>query len=113
MQSEIENDQPEIAQFVALINQSSYFINPTTSISSIILDIIFPYREACSADSANTIFGRLFSTPFKISDRKWFIQRVTNNKMLCIHSITVSNDNYVISDQSDILDNLLPFSIPW
>ena len=33
--------------------------------------------------------------------------------MLCIYSIIVRNDNYVSSAQSDILNDLLPFIIPW
>ena len=51
-----------------MINPSELSINPTTSTSSIILDPIFPYREACSDDSANTIIVRLFGIPCKISD---------------------------------------------
>ena len=70
MQSEIDNHQPKLAQVVSLINQSSSYIIPTTSISSIILDPMFPAREVCSADSTNTIFGRMFGIPFKISDIK-------------------------------------------
>ena len=33
--------------------------------------------------------------------------------MLHIYSIPIVNDNYVINDQADILDDLIPFSIPW
>ena len=33
--------------------------------------------------------------------------------MLRIEYIPISNDNYVINAQSDILNDLLPFSIPW
>ena len=33
--------------------------------------------------------------------------------MLCIYSRPVSNDNSVINAQTDILDDLLSFSIPW
>ena len=42
----------------------------------------------------------------------FFIQRVTNNEMLRIYSIPISNDNDVINAQAEILDDLLPFSIP-
>ena len=33
--------------------------------------------------------------------------------MLRVYYIPISNDNYVIYDQADILDNLLPFRIQW
>ena len=78
----------------------------------LIIDPIFPYREACSADSANTIFGRRFGIPFKTSDKKWFIRILTNNEMFRIYSIPSSNDNYAICSQDDILDELQPFRIP-
>ena len=40
---------------------------------------------------------------------KWFMRRVTNDEMLRIYYIPVSNDNYVINAQSEILYDLLPF----
>ena len=33
--------------------------------------------------------------------------------MLRIYYIPISNDNYIIIAQAEILDNSLPFSIPW
>ena len=51
--------------------------------------------------------------PTKISDRKWYIGRVTNNEILRIYSIPFSSYNYVISAQTEIFDNLLPFIISW
>ena len=47
-------------------------------------DIMFPARKACSPDSENTIFGRLFGIPLQNQCEKRFIPRVTNDKMLCI-----------------------------
>ena len=44
--------------------------------------------------------------------KRWFIQRVTNNYMLCIYLIPVSNYNSIISAQSDIINDLLPSIIP-
>ena len=76
-----------------------------------IIDHMFPDHEAFSADSANTIFGRLFGIPWNISNRKLFIRRVTKYEILSIYSIPVSNDNYVISSQYEILYDLLPFII--
>ena len=58
---------------------------------------MFPSCEACSDYSANTIFRGRFGIPCKISDKEWFIQRVTNDEMLHIYSILVSNDNSIIS----------------
>ena len=75
--------------------------------------ILDPYHEACSDGIANIIFGRQFGIPYKISDKKCFIRRVTNDEMLCIYSIPIRNYNYIIYSQADILDNLPPFSIPW
>ena len=69
MQRESNNYQLKIARIIALIKQSSLSTNTTTSTSSMIIDSIFPYREAYSADITNTIFGRLFGIPFKISDK--------------------------------------------
>ena len=74
---------------------------------------MFPYFKACPADSENTIFGRRFVITCKISDRKWFIQRVTNYEMLSIYSIPFINDNDIISAQYGIPDDFLPFIIPW
>ena len=110
---QINNDshQPKIAQVIALINTSASSINPTISTSSLIIDPIFLDREACSADSANTIFGRRFGIPFKTSDKKWFIRILTNNEMFRIYSIPIENDYSLINAQADILDDLLPFRI--
>ena len=108
-----ESHQPKLAQVIALINTSDTSINTTPSISSLILDPMFPPHEACSDDSANTIFGRQFGITYKISDKKWFIRRVTNDEMLHVYSIPIGNDNYVIDDQYDILDDLITFRIPW
>ena len=74
---------------------------------------MFPANEACSSDIANTIFGRRFGIPLKISDKKWFIRIVTNDEMLRIYYIPIRNDSSVINSQADILDDLLPFIIPW
>ena len=60
IQMDNESHHPKLAQFIALIDTSALSINPATSTSSMILDILFPAREACPADSANNIFGRLF-----------------------------------------------------
>ena len=50
MQSQNENNQPKIAQFIALINQYSFSVNIITSTYSMILDPMSPYCKACSAD---------------------------------------------------------------
>ena len=113
MQINNKNYQQKLARVIVLINKSTSSINPTTSTSSFILDPIFPAHEACSADSAKTIFGRRFGIPCEISDKKLFIQIGTYEKMLRIYSISIGNDNYVINDQSDMLDDLLPSSMPW
>ena len=107
-----ENCHPKLVRVIAIINQSSSYISPEISTSSMILDTMFASREACSADSTNHIFGRRFGITCKINDRKWFIRRVTNDDMLHIYSISDSSDNYVISAQSDNLNELLPFRIP-
>ena len=57
------------AQVIAIINPSDSSINPTRYTSSMILDPMFLYCEACSSGSANTIFGRWFVIPWKISDK--------------------------------------------
>ena len=110
---ENKSNQPKLAQVIALTNPSASSINTTTSTFSIILDMMCPTREACSADSENTIFGRQFGIPCIISDKKWFIRRVINDEMLRIQSIMIGNDNSIINSQADILDDLIPFSIPW
>ena len=33
--------------------------------------------------------------------------------MLCLYYIPIRNHNYIINNQVDILDELLPFGIPW
>ena len=68
MQTENNNHQSKLARFIAPINPSSLFIDPTKYTSIMILDPMFIDREACLADSANTIFGRRFGIPRKISD---------------------------------------------
>ena len=113
MQMENKHQQRKPARVIKPINPSSLFINTTRYTSSMILYPMFPDRKACPAGHANTIFGRQFGIPCKISDKKWCIWIVTNNEMLCIYSIIVRNDNYVSSAQSDILNDLLPFIIPW
>ena len=97
IQMKCEGNQKNLAQVVALIDHYSSSISPTTSTSIMIIDPMFPDHEACSSDSTNTIFGRLFGIPCKTSDRKWFIQRVSNNEILCIYSIPVSSDHNFIS----------------
>ena len=42
-----------------------------------------------------------------------FIRRVTQDEMLRVYDILVSSDNFVIIHQAGILDDLLPFNIPW
>ena len=77
-----------------------------------ILDPMFPAHKSCSADSANTIFGRRFGITCKISDKKCLIQRVINDEMWRKYYIQIRNDNYVINAQSDILEDLLTLIIP-
>ena len=113
MQRDCKNHQPKLAQVIKLINQYYFSIILTTSTSSMILDPIFISCKACLDDWKILFLGRQFGIILKICDRKWFIQIVTNNKKLCIYSIPVRNKRYVISDQYDILDELLPFIIPW
>ena len=113
MQREGTNIQQKIARFLKLINQSYSYISPTTYTSNMIPDPIFPALKNISANGANIIFGRQFFIPFKISDRKCFIQRITNDEILRKFSISVSNNNSVISAQAGILNDLLPFRISW
>ena len=58
----MENDKhrPKLVCVIALGNPSSWFNNPSTYTSSMIIDPLFPDRKACSADSTNTIFVRQF-----------------------------------------------------
>ena len=113
MKNENKSHRKKLSRVVTIINPSASSINPTTYTSSTILAPIFPARESCSTDSANSIFGRLFLLPCKISDKKCFIQIFTNDEMLSVYYIPISNDSSVIYYQSDILNDLLPFSIPW
>ena len=57
MQIGKDSHQPKLVQVVALINPSTSSINSTTYTSIMILDPMFPSREACSDDSVNTILG--------------------------------------------------------
>ena len=54
-----------------------------------------------------------FGVPCKISDKKWFIRRFTNDEMFHIYYIPIGNDNSINNAQYGMLDDLLPFSIPW
>ena len=45
----------KIRRAIAVINPSYFFITPTTYTYSMIIDPMFPARETCLADSANTI----------------------------------------------------------
>ena len=113
MQINGDNHHPKLARVIALINQSSSSIGPSTCTSSMFLDTMFPAHETYSADSTNAIFGGNFGTSCQISYIKWFIQRVANDEMLSIYSIPVRSDNSIICDQYDILDDLLHLRIPW
>ena len=64
-----ESYQPKLSRVIALIHPSNSSIKPITSTSNLILETMFSAHEACSPESANTIFGRLFGTPCKISIR--------------------------------------------
>ena len=55
MQMENENHQKKIRRAITVINPSYFFITPTTYTYSMIIDPMFPARETCLADSANTI----------------------------------------------------------
>ena len=51
-----------------------------------ILDTMFPDREACSADSANTIFERRFGIPCKISDKNGLYKELPTMKC-CVYTL--------------------------
>ena len=74
MQNEKESHHPKLARLIARINTFASSINPNESTSNIILDPMFPYWEVCSDDSENTIFGRQFGIPYKISNEIGFYE---------------------------------------
>ena len=47
---------------------------------------MFPASEACSADSANTIFGRRFGIPWKISHKNGLYEELPTMKC-CVYTI--------------------------
>ena len=56
MQMDNKHHHKTIRRAIAVIDPSYFFITLTTYTYSIIIDPMFLYREACSADSANTIW---------------------------------------------------------
>ena len=80
------NSSVKLAQVIALINPYTLYINHTTSTSSMIIDSTFPAREACSADSVNTIFGRQFGIPCKIIDKNGLYEELPMMKC-CVYTL--------------------------
>ena len=85
MQIERKNNQPKISHVTALINQSSLSINTTTSTPSMVLDPMLPAQESCSDDISNTIIGRRFLIPYRISDKNGLYKELIMMKC-CVYT---------------------------
>ena len=81
-----------------------------------ILNPMFPDKEACTHHRRNDILGRHFGVPTQITATSWHIRHVTASELLHMYSITLPQTHIHINLQyhsmGDLLDNLLLFSLP-
>ena len=86
MQTNNDNNLPKLLRVITPIYPFALSINPTTYTSILILDPMFPDHKACSTDGKNTIFGRRFGIPWKISDKNGLYEELPMMKF-CVYTI--------------------------
>ena len=82
-----------------------------------VLDHMFPYKEPCPCHQHSDISGRHFGIPAQITATSWHDRRVTASELLRMYSIILPQTHIHSTPQyhamEDILDDLLPLSLPW
>ena len=78
---------------------------------------MFTSKEPCSNHQRKNILGPRFVVPAQITANSWHVGCVTNLELLYMCSITLPHIHLNITIQyhamDNILDDLLPFSLPW
>ena len=107
---------PTMPRSLAILRSSTDPHCTTISAADLVLDPAFPATEPVAAILCNSILGRRFGIPSPgINNRDWRIRSLTNSELLQTYSIPASAVPHSThhTDYSTLLDDLLPFSVPW
>ena len=78
-----------------------------------ILDPIFPAMERTAVNNSCDFFGQHFRVPFQTENNAWYVRTVTTEELLYVYSITFDRRVAFPTNIDTVIDDLLPFSIPW
>ena len=78
-----------------------------------VLDPMFTAIERTDRITGSNVFGHRFGIQFQSNKKFWYVREITSKELFTLYYIKVIMDAVFPTNLYPLLDDILPYSIPW